>query len=113
MMVEQSEADRLPPTVRRSVASALNVLQRVAVELHRARVLERSVGSVGRYEADVVRNETANIDAAKGRIALFRELAPRNGVDADAAIAALGGLPDVAPSAAARTWLDNDRRVRP
>ena len=96
----------IPARVLANVEAALIMLREIAAQAARARTaLDGPHGGCGRYEADVLTNRADDIAWAKQRLAHFREFAPRNGVDAEAVLAGLGGVPDLSPSPAAADWL--------
>jgi hypothetical protein len=100
--------DQLPPRVLANVEAAITTLREIAGQLARARTeLDGRLGGGGRYEADVLNNRTGDITWAKQRLAHFREFAPRNGVDAEAVLTGLGGVPDLSPSPAAAGWMQD------
>jgi hypothetical protein len=82
------------------------MLREIAAQAARARTaLDGPHGGCGRYEAEVLTNRADDIAWCQQRLAHFREFAPRNGVDAEAVLAGLGGVPDLTPSSAAADWL--------
>jgi hypothetical protein len=96
----------IPARVLANVDAALTTLREIAAQVQRARTaLDGPLGGCGRYEADVLTNRAGDITWANQRLAHFREFAPRNGVDAEAVLAGLGGIPDLTPSPAAADWL--------
>lgn len=91
-----------------------SVQDKVKIALDRLHGIKKSVETAaragGRYEADAWKNlkmPQGYQEDPDGTIAKFRQLAQKNGIDADAAIEALGGIPDLKPSKAAQQWLDN------
>lgn len=98
----------IPARVPANVEVALTMLREIAAQAARARTaLDGRLGGGGRYEADVLTNRADDVAWAKQRLAHFRKFAPRNGVDAEAVLAGLGGVPDLTPSPAAADWLPN------
>jgi hypothetical protein len=96
----------IPPRILGNIEAALTTLRGIAAQVEGARTaLDAKLGGCGRYEADVLTNRAADIAWCQQRLAHFREFAPRNGVDAEAVLAALGGVPDLTPSSAAADWL--------
>jgi len=96
----------IPPRVLANVEAALTTLRGIAAQAQSARTaLDGRLGGCGRYEADVLTNRADDIAWCNQRLAHFREFAPRNGVDAEAVLAGLGGVPDLTPSSAAADWL--------
>jgi hypothetical protein len=96
----------IPARVLANVEAALTTLRGIAAQVTSARTaLDGRLGGGGRYEADVLTNRAADIAWAKQRLAQFRAFAPRNGVDAEAVLAELGGVPDLSPSPSATEWL--------
>ena len=102
----------IPGRVVANVWAALATLHGIAIQVAGARSeLDGRLGGGGRYEADVLINRARDIEWANRTLTLFREFAPRNQVDAEAELTALGGVPDLTPSAAAAEWLrDAGRR---
>ena len=98
---------KVPDRILAQVRSALAVLREIAEQV--ARVRATIDGPVahgnGRYEADVLENTAAEAASARDFLASFRDMAARNGVDAQAVILAEGGEPDLTPSEAARGWM--------
>ena len=91
--------DQLPPRVLANVEAAITTLREIAGQLARARTeLDGRLGGGGRYEADVLNNRTGDITWAKQRL---------NGVDAEAVLTGLGGVPDLSPSPAAAGWMQD------
>ena len=102
----------IPPRVLGNIEAALTTLRGIAAQVESARTaLDGRLGGGGRYEADVLTNRADDITWAKQRLAHFREFAPHNGVDAEAVLAGLGGVPDLSPSPGATKWL-RDRAPR-
>ncbi len=96
----------IPPRVLANIEAALTKLREIAGQTQSARTaLDGRLGGCGRYEADVLCNRASDITWVRQRLAHFREFAPRNGVDAEAVLAGLGGVPDLIPSSAAADWL--------
>jgi len=96
----------IPARVLANVEAALTTLRGIAAQAQSARTaLDGGLGGCGRYEADVLTNRADDIAWCNQRLAHFREFAPRNGVDAEAVLAGLGGVPDFTPSSAAADWL--------
>ena len=96
----------IPARVLANVEAALTTLRGIAAQAQSARTaLDGRLGGCGRYEADVLTNRAGDIAWAKQRLAHFREFAPRNGVDAEAVLTGLGGVPDLSPSPGAAEWL--------
>jgi len=96
----------IPARVLANIEAALTTLRGIAAQVQSARTaLDGRLGGCGRYEADVLTNRAADIAWCNQRLAHFREFAPCNGVDAEAVLAGLGGVPDLTPSSAAADWL--------
>ncbi len=96
----------IPLRVLANIEAAITTLREIASQFTSARTaLHGPLGGGGRYEADVLTNRADDITWANQRLAHFRELAPRNGVDAEAVLTGLGGVPDLTPSSAAADWL--------
>jgi len=102
----------VPDDVRRQVESALARLREIASGVEAAKSLETKFGSPGRYQADALANRMGDIDAAKKTLAMFREHAPKNGIDAEAFITSLGGEPDLSPSPEALAWMESEAADR-
>ncbi len=96
----------IPARVLANVEAALTTLRGIAAQVLSARTaLDGRLGGCGRYEAGVLTNRAAHIVWCNQRLGHFREFAPRNGVDAEAVLAGLGGVPDLTPSSAGADWL--------
>ncbi len=96
----------IPSRVLANVEAAITMLREIAAQAARARTaLDDPHGGCGRYEAEVLTNRAGDIAWCQRRLAHFREFAPRNGVDAEAVLAGLGGVPDLSPSPGATEWL--------
>ena len=96
----------IPSRVLANVEAAITTLRGIAAQVQSATTaLDGRLGGGGRYEADVLTNRAGDIAWCQQRLAHFREFAPRNGVDAEAVLAGLGGVPDLSPSPAAADWL--------
>ena len=96
----------IPARVLANVEGALTMLREIAAQAVCARTaLDGPHGGCGRYEADVLTNRADDIAWCQQRLAHFREFAPRNGVDAEAVLTGLGGVPDLSPSPGAADWL--------
>ena len=104
----------VPARVLATVEAALTMLREIAAQAQSARTaLDGRLGGGGRYEADVLINRADDIAWCNDRLSHFRVFAPRNGVDPEAVLAALGGVPDLTPTSAAADWLrDSTRRQR-
>lgn len=90
--------DNIPPQVIGTVRAAVVVLRGLAEALEMGRRADAMFSGQGRYEADSyrnvgLRNGGKNVQRAYETIALFREVASDNGVDAEAVLAHLG-LPE-------------------
>ena len=99
-------AEEIPEAVRKRVSGALDSLREVARAIADAKSLEDRVGQAGRYQADTLENRKGNIESAQEVLRKFRELAAGKGIDAQAFIDGLGGVPDLTPSKEAQEWLD-------
>ena len=96
----------IPSRVLANVEAAITTLRGIAAQVQSARTaLDGRLGGGRRYEAEVLTNRAGDIAWCQQRLAHFREFAPRNGVDAEAVLAGLGGVPDLSPSTAAADWL--------
>jgi len=83
----------VPPRVQQQVANALVVLAEIGMRFDEARRLDEQFSGSGRYVADTWKNRGADFDRAMKVVATFRQHAPSNGVDAEAVLVALGGVP--------------------
>lgn len=104
----------VPVSVQNTVKRYLETLKDSADLLARGRSVDSRFGGGGRYEwelwsAIIDRDLPAMREALDG-LRTFRELAPKNGVDADAFLASLGGVPSLAPSAKAIAFVTDDGR---
>lgn len=108
---------RVPERVMARVRAALDDLRHAADGMRRARETlddpRGPVGGGGRYEAEAVHAQTSHVAHARAELASFQDIAAARGVDADAVIAALGGVPDLTPSPAAAAYLAGMRDRRP
>lgn len=86
----QEKPQSVPPAVRHHVLFALNKLREQEQALAG---VQRARGN-GHNLALELRDRQPKIDQAQAKLQEFRELAPKNGVDAEAYISGLGGEPD-------------------
>jgi hypothetical protein len=101
-------AGKAPPeAVMRRLRLNLDTLQETAkdVERIRATIDGAMAGGGGRYEAELLEKRATDITNAREYLERFRKLAAQHGVDADATIQQLGGVPDLTPSPAAKAWM--------
>ena len=92
-------APPVPQGVRDALSRAIASLRDVANGLAAGRQGDRQFGGQGRYETDAMANLAGQREQAEAVVAKFRTAAGKMGVDADATLAELGGLPDLTPSA--------------
>jgi hypothetical protein len=104
----------VPTKVLDRLRGALSELKDAAAQVRRVRetIDGPMAGGGGRYEADVLTNRATAIAAAHAEIEKFRASAARNGIDADAVLAKLGGVPDLTPSEGAKGWLEPKKPVK-
>lgn len=88
-MTEQSSAHTVPDVVRHNVQRALSLLRTEETALD---AIDRARGSF--ILSLELRDRMPDIAKAIATLNEFRELAPANGVDAEAFILGLGGAPD-------------------
>jgi len=110
--VKAAESDKVPEVVldvvRQSLAQVRSIRRRLDMAIQN---LDAKLGGRGRYEYESLVNMRGEIAAAMAPLREFRERAPHNGVDAGRVLDELGGLDSVQPSAAARSWLDEQASV--
>ena len=94
----------IPESVAKQVMRAIESLRSVQTRLAQNYDLDSRFGGYGRYEWEAYLNMRGEIEAAERTMRLFRELAPRNGVDADAQISTWGGCPEIVLSYRAREY---------
>lgn len=99
----------VPDAVASQVKFAISALNDIRRGIDDAVKLEESVGMAGRYQADAFMNRKNDIASAKKLLDLFKERAPKNFVDPDLFIRAMGGEPDLTPSPEAQAWIDDPR----
>lgn len=96
----------VPTRVLANLQHSLGWLREIREGVDRTiKTLDVGMGGNGRYEADALRNRASDIARAMATINQFRELASQNGVDAEAVLQELGGVPDFTPSDRAQRWL--------
>lgn len=88
--------------VERAVRGAHDLRQRIDATIAN---LDDKLGGRGRYEADAFVNCASEIGAVRRTIEAFRVHAPRNGIDPEAVLNELGGVPALEPSDRARAWM--------
>lgn len=102
-------APTVPERVLRLVRGALDTLRHTADTMERVRVMldgpRLGIHGGGRYEAEVVENRAEAVAHAVAALAKFRAAAARNGVDPEAVLRDLGGVPDLTPSPAGAAYL--------
>lgn len=111
-VAQQQELAKVPEAVTRQLSSALDKIRGYHEDLERGRDLDRKFTGEGRYESDVHRNtfKKNGIQGAIDFLKEFREVAGSEGVNADAVIEALGGLPDTSLSKSAREIVEDERQ---
>lgn len=100
----EPEAKPVPERVLDHVRRQLAVLTDAAAGIESGREADRKFQGNGRYEADALFNRQGEIERAHAMLDKFRATAAKQGVDAEAVIRELGGLPDLFPSEQARAW---------
>jgi hypothetical protein len=89
----------IPAGVQEHVGRQLAALRGVADALAKATALDERLGGDGRYYQDTLDNGAEKqMAAAHSQLDTFRDLAAKNGIDADKAIKAMGGIPDGLPT---------------
>lgn len=89
---------RVPAGVQNTLRTHLGALRGHADALESGRQTDRMFGGGGRYEHDAWQNRGLSEERLKTHhdaIAAFRTHAPKQGVDPDAVLSALGGVPEV------------------
>lgn len=103
----------VPEHVLRLVRGALDELRHTADTMQRVRVMldgpRLGIHGGGRYEADVVEDRAEAVARAVAALAKFRAAAAKNGVDPEAVLRDLGGVPDLTPSPAGAAHLAESR----
>ena len=102
----EPQKQEVPNAVRNRVDRAIETLRDFAKSIENAKTLEDRIGQRGRYQADTWTNGKAQLDAARKTLDTFRTMAKEKGIDADAYLETLGGVPDLTPSKEAQEWLD-------
>lgn len=105
MSAAGAAAASVPPAVRARVERARSTLLDYHDQLHNTRAAGERFGSPGRYEAEAAEAWAERVASAEAVLAEFRRVAPANGIDPEAFLATLGGLPDTSLSAEAQDWL--------
>lgn len=105
MDAAESAGASIPPQVRARVERARSTLLDYRDQLQVYRAAGERFSSPGRYEAEVAEAWAERVASAEAVLAEFRRVAPNNGIDPEAFLADLGGLPDIALSAEAQDWL--------
>lgn len=101
-----AECSKVPTRVLTNLQHSLGWLREIREGVDSTiKTLDVGMGGNGRYEADALRNRASDIARAMATINQFRELASQNGVDAEAVLQELGGVPDFTPSDRAQRWL--------
>jgi hypothetical protein len=102
-------AKGVPKRALEDLIVALSALRWIAdMRLNVRQQLDIRLGGNGRYEVEALTNRAADIEYAHKKVQQFRDNAAKNGVDADAVIARLGGVADLTPSPNAAKWLDDE-----
>ena len=108
-MHDSPAARPVPEHVLRLVRGALDELRHTADTMQRVRVAldgpRLGIHGGGRYEAEVVENQAETVARAVATLAKFRAAAARNGIDSEAVLRDLGGVPDLTPSPAGAAYL--------
>jgi hypothetical protein len=97
----------IPAVVRTRVKIAVDALHKIADSLMHAREADRQFGDEGRYEWETwesISDRDKHIADSQATLATFRKHAIEKGIDPEALIHELGGIPDYEPSAKARAW---------
>lgn len=101
-----AERSKVPARVLTNLERSLEWLREIRAAVDSTiETLDVGMGGNGRYEADALRNRATDIACAMATINQFRGLAAQNGVNAEAVLQELGGVPDFTPSDRARKWL--------
>lgn len=98
-------APEIPNRVRRTVERALNELRSIQQSLENGREADRMFGPEGRYEADAYQNTRERREQWERIIEEFRTRARAMGIDPEAVLAEMGGMPDLSISDSAQEWL--------
>lgn len=99
----QSVPDRIERELRGTLVN-LRALHNIIAQTREA--LDERMGGCGRYEADAYLNTGGKISAGLAYVAEFRSIASTRGIDAEAVIADLGGVPEFRISPAALEWVE-------
>lgn len=106
-------APPIPEHVLSLVRGALDELRHTADTMQRVRATldgpRFGIHGGGRYEAEVVENRAETVARAVATLAKFRAAAARNGIDPEAVLRDLGGVPDLTPSPAGAAYLTGSR----
>lgn len=94
----------VPQKVRERVESALERLRNIDRRIESARGMDEELQGQGRYESDAYENNKGEIASIQKVIEDFRQFAPSNGVDAEAALKASGGVPSFEMSSDGQVW---------
>lgn len=101
-----AERSKVPARVLINLERSLGWLREIRAGVDSTiTTLDVGMGGNGRYEVDALRNRASDIACAMATINQFRGLASKNGVDAEAVLKELGGVPDFTPSDRAQRWL--------
>lgn len=101
-----AESSKVPTRVLTNLKHSIGWLREIREGVDSTiKTLDVGMGGNGRYEADALRNRANDIARAMATIDQFRGLASQNGVDAEAVLQELGGVPDFTPSERAQRWL--------
>jgi hypothetical protein len=100
-----AECSKVPTRVLTNLQHSLRWLREIREGVDSTiKTLDVGMGGNGRYEAEALRNRASDIARAMATINQFRALASQNGVDAEAVLQELGGVPDFTPSDRAQRW---------
>lgn len=89
----------IPPSVMEWIKGALEELATVRDSMAHARTnLDAVHGGKGRYETDALHNQREAVAKAQAVLVKIRGFAEAKGIDFDAVLAGMGGVPDVSPS---------------
>jgi predicted RNA methylase len=104
------KAPEVPERVMAALRGSIAMLAEVKEMLEKGRVADQHFGGAGRYETETLANRASDIASAENTIALFRKHAKQEGVDPEAVIAELGGVPDISLSEVGQRYLDDSAK---
>jgi hypothetical protein len=103
-----SLSGRVPESVRTRIAVSAAKLRAAAQSLEHARVLDGRPSAGGRYQAETAAGmDWSDLHTAYQRIEQFRALAREKGIDPEAVLRDVGGVPDVTLTDAAHRYLED------